>query len=268
MSDTSEAERDWNFYNNDKWPYDKFIKTYILKTMEYGFVKEHYDRSLEDFRYPTKTLERCLSTLPLRPEGSAWFHSTLDAIEKAGVLALFQFMPRISTRKQAEGFIRGAGIPLPHLMGMVDFLKQWWFPFGAQLRQLVDDSDQTLLDYLASLKNHGLSQGFALLDNGRTTEGRKKLTGKTGIPEAHILDLVNRADVTRIPYVSGGTVKRCWAIGYDSLEKLRKADPEEYFSRVSQYYASIHKVIPFDAKLEYIRGFLNDAKRSPVVVEG
>jgi hypothetical protein len=57
-----------------------------------------------------------------------------------------------------------------------------------------------------------------------------------------------------------------WAIGYDSLQKLRKADPDECFTRLSEYYASMRKANPFDAKLEYIRDFLSDAQRVPVVV--
>jgi hypothetical protein len=270
MSDKIPAQddRDWNFYHNDKWPYDKFIKTYILKMMDYGFVKEHYDRNIQDFRYPAPVLEVRLSTLPVKPEGAAWFSDTLDAVEKAGLLTLFQFIPRVSTRKGAEAFLEDTGIPLLNLMALMDFFKQWWFPFGAQLRQLVEDTDQATLGCLEILKNHGLSQGFALLEIGRTKAGRKTLAGQTGIPGAILLDMTNRADVTRLPYVSGATVKRCWAIGYDSLEKLRGADPEEYYARASQYYASIHKPNPFDAKLEYIRGFLGNAKRAPVVVEG
>jgi hypothetical protein len=263
----SEVDLTWNFYNNQKWPYDLFIRTYILKPMEYGFVKDYYDRSIGDFRYPAKTLERMISTLPLKPEGSAWFLTTLDAFERAGVRMLFAFIDLVATRKQAEELLQHTGLPLLHLMGTLDFFKQWWFPFGAQLRQLVEDSDQSLIDQIAVLKKHGFAQGFKFLDSGRTRAGRKNLAGQTGIPDTIILDLVHRADVTRIPYVSGGTVKRMWAIGYNSLESLRSADPEEYFSRVSRYYASLHKANPFDARLEYIRDFLGDARRVPEVVE-
>jgi hypothetical protein len=269
MSNTivSELDRNWNFYNNEKWPYDVFVRTYILKMLEYGFVKAHYDRPIGEFRYSTKTLERLVATLPKKPEGTAWISTTLDAIEQAGVRTLFQFINTVATRRQAEAFIQQAGIPLLYLTGVLDFLKQWWFPYGAQLRQLVEDSDQNLINCLNELKKHGFAQGFKLLDTGRTREGRLKLAEQTGIPVVILLDLVHRADVTRIPYVSGGTVKRMWVIGYDSLEKLRKADPEVYFSRITLYYASIHKANPFDARLEYIRDFLSDVKRAPLVVE-
>ncbi len=264
---TSEKDHQWNFYGNDKWPYDLFMRTYILKTMEFCFVSEHYDRPIKEFHYPVKMLEIMLSTLPRRPEGIAWFTTILDEIEKAGLQTVFQFINNVATRRQAEGFLQRTGISLPYLMGVLDFFKQWWFPFGAQLRQLVEDSDQHLIGPLACLKQQGYAQGFKLLDIGRTCEGRRTLSEQTGIPEEILLDLVNRADVTRIPYVSGATVKRMWAIGYDSLQKLQKTSPMEYFSRVSQYYASMQKPIPFDAKLEYIRNSLSSAQRMPVVVE-
>lgn len=263
----NEGDRSWNFYNNPRWPYDLFIRTYILKPMEYGFVKEHYDRPVRDFRYPVKTLERMIATLPVKPDGTAWYLTTLEAIEKAGGRMLFQFIDGVATRKQAERFIQQIGIPLQHLMGTLDFFKQWWFPYGAQLRQLVEDTDQSLINHIAVLKQHGFAQGFKLLDVGRTRQGRRNLAEQTGIPEAILLDLVHRADVTRIPYVSGGMVKRMWTIGYDSLQKLKNADPEEYFARISQYYTSQHKASPFDARLEYIRDFLDDARRAPLVVE-
>lgn len=262
-----EGDGVWNFYNNQKWPYDLFVRTYIMKTFDYGFVKEHYDRLLSEFRYPAKTIDRMVSTLPVKPEGSAWFFTTLDGIERAGVRMLFQFIDHVATRKPAEGFLNQTGIPRNALMATLDFFKQWWFPYGAQMRQLVEDTDQTLIDHIIVLKGHGYAQGFKLLDAGRTKEGRNSLIEQTGINEAALLDLVHRADVTRIPYVSGGMVKRIWTIGYGSLQKLRNADPDEYFARISQYYSSQHKASPFDARLEYIRDFLEDARRAPIVVE-
>jgi hypothetical protein len=263
----SEEDRVWNFYHNEKWPYDLFIRTYILKMMAYGFVKEHYDQPVGDFRLQVKTLERMLSTLPVKPDGTAWFTAALEAIEQSGAVNLFQFIDRTATRQQAEGFLQQTGLPLMNLMGVLDFFKQWWFPFGAHLRQLVEETDQPLLVHIASLKQQGFAQGFKLLDAGRTKAGRMNLAGQTGIPEGALLDLVHRVDVTRIPYVSGGTVKRMWAIGYRSLPQLKDADPEEYFARISQYYTSQHKASAFDARLETVRDFLEDARRSPFVVE-
>jgi hypothetical protein len=206
------------------------------------------------------------NTLPVRPEGTAWFMDTLAAVEKSGIPTLFAFIHRIATRKQAEVFIKENGIPLLNLMAVLDFFKQWWFPFGAQLRQLVEDNDQTSIGAIDTLKAHGFSQGFVLLDTGRKQAGRVKLAAQTGIPEGIIRDLTHRADVTRIPYVSGSTVKRCWAIGYDSLEKLRQTDAEEFYARVCQHYSALQKVIPMDAKLEYLRNMLRDARRMPIVV--
>jgi len=269
MNKTAAIEGDgvWNFYNNPKWPYDLFVRTYILKTFDYGFVKEHYDRPLNEFRYPAKTIEVMLSPLPVKPEGSTWLFTTLDSIERGGIRMLFQFIDRVSSRKQAEGFLSQTGIPRNALMATLDFFKQWWFPYGAQMRQLVDDTDQTLIEAITELKGHGYAQGFKLLDAGRTKVGRNSVIEQTGINEAIVLDLVRRADVTRIPYVSGGMVKRIWTIGYGSLEKLRNADPNEYFARISQYYSSQHKASPFDARLEHIRDFLENVRRAPIVVE-
>jgi len=262
-----ESDRDWLFYHNEKWPYDQFLKTYILKMMDFGFVRDNYDRSIVHFRYPEAVLAPRFNTLPVRPAGTAWFLVTLEAIENAGAATLFRFIQLTVTRKQAEVFIKEAGIPQLSLMAAMDFFKQWWFPFGAQLRQLVEDTDQTAISTLDNLKSHGYAQGFKLLDTGRKPEGRLQLAAQTGIPEAVLRDLTHRADVTRIPYVSGSMVKRFWAVGIDTLEKLVKSDPEDIYARMCQLYAARQKAVPFDAKLEYLRELIADARRIPVVFE-
>ena len=153
-------------------------------------------------------------------------------------------------------------------MEWLDYLKQWWFPYPATLRQLVeDDGDPLMNSVLAELKAVKIANSLTLLESAAEPPGRSELARQTGINEGTILDLVNRADVSRLPYTSGGAVKRLWVMGYRSLAALRTADPQEYAGRIEIFFATGGKGSTFDAKMSTILGFLQDARHAPEVVK-
>jgi hypothetical protein len=92
------------------------------------------------------------------------------------------------------------------------------------------------------------------------------LSAQSGVQMALLHDLVQRADVSRLPYTSGGAVKRLWAMGYRSLADIRSADPQDYSRRVGEYFAAGGKGTPFDAQMEHILTFLQDARHAPLVL--
>jgi hypothetical protein len=82
-----------------------------------------------------------------------------------------------------------------------------------------------------------------------------------------ILDFVHRADITRMPWVGGRMVLQLWALGYTSVEQLRKADPQAYFERMQEHYRSLGTSKPFDATLKNARGLIESSRRLPTLVE-
>ncbi len=83
--------------------------------------------------------------------------------------------------------------------------------------------------------------------------GREEFSRKTGVPEGFLIELVHRADLTRLAYVRGKTIKHLCGGGYDRLDKLADADLERMEADMTAYYESLGKrfsdfkaVIPLD----------------------
>jgi hypothetical protein len=268
MSDLSPSQdaRAWNFYRNPRQPYDDFVSHYILKPLKFSFVQRHYDRPLAEFVRELPDLMHHFSTIH-GPGGDAWLAETVGQIEAAGIHDLYPFLDRVATRSLAERFLDISGMPQNSLMEWLDYLKQWWFPYPATLRQVVEEDGDPLLDaVLAQLKAAKIANGFTLLDAAAEPLGRAELARQLGIDEAVLLDLVHRIDVSRVPYTSGGAVKRLWMMGYRSLADIRTADPQEYAERIEAYFAAGGKGTTFDARMPTILGFLQDARHAPEVV--
>jgi hypothetical protein len=256
----------WNFYHNPRQPYDDFVAHYILKPLRYSFVQKQNDRPLVAFVLELPELRHHFSTVH-RAGGEVWLAGVIGQIEATGIRDLYAFLERVSTCAQAQDFLQLSGIAQFSLMDWMDYLKQWWFPYPATLRQLVeDDGDSLLHTALGPLKAAKIANSLALLEAAGEPSGREELARQTGIDEPVLLDLVHRADVSRLPYTRGGSVKRSWAMGYRSLAALRTADPQEYAARIEAYFAAGGKGTPFDARMETIRGFLQNVRYAPEVV--
>jgi hypothetical protein len=256
----------WNFYQNPRWSYDEFFPVYILKPLKFRFVQKYYNRALAEFAREAPELMHRFTTIQ-KPGGSAWFAETLGQIEKAGVSDLYGFLERVTTRSQAQAFLDISGIAQPDLMGWVDYVKQWWLPYPATLRQLVEEGDPLLDALLGQLKGVKIANSMTLLEAAAEPGDRTALAQQLGIAVDLLSDLVHRADVSRLPYTSGGAVKRLWAMGYRSLSAIRAADLQEYAARVEVYFAAGGQGSTFDSKMTHILSFLKDARHTPEVVK-
>jgi hypothetical protein len=262
----SQAALAWNFYQNPRHPYDDFVLNYILKPLKYTFVQKHYNRPLAAFVQELPDLMHRFTTIQ-RPGGSAWLAETIARIEKASIHDLYTFLDRVATRAQTQSFLEISGIPQPNLMGWMDYLKQWWFPYPVSLLQVVEEGDPLLKPVLAQLKAVKIANGYTLLEAAAEPAGRLELARMVGIDAAVLLDLVHRVDVSRLPYTSGGAVKRLWGMGYRSLAAIRAADPQDYAVRAEAYFTAGGKGSSFDAKMANILTFLQDARHAPDVVK-
>jgi hypothetical protein len=270
MSSSISSSQDplgWHFYHNPRQPYDDFFSTYILKPLKFSFVQRFYDRPLEEFIRELPDLMHHFSTVH-GPGGETWLAEIISQVQGTGIHSLFAFLDRVATRSQAQGYLIISGIPQPSLMDWIDYIKQWWFPYPATLRQLVEeDTDPFLYRGLAPLKETRIANSLTLLAAAAEPSTRESLSRQTGIEAADLLDLVHRADVSRLPYTSGGAVKRLWAMGYRSLAALRMADPQDYAERIEAYFSAGGKGSSFDARMSTIQGFLQDARHAPEVVK-
>lgn len=72
-----------------------------------------------------------------------------------------------------------------------------------------------------------------LLKAARDAKGRKELSGKTGIPVAEILKLVNQADLMRIKGLGGDYTWLLRDVGVDTLRALRHRNPQHLAKKMA-----------------------------------
>jgi hypothetical protein len=258
VSTTAKKIDAWYVEDNPRWPYETYVRTYFGKPLQYDWVRQKHDLTLVELR----------QTAIAPDESKARHLPTVLKIEGAGFQRLFEFLDAVATREAVARLMDRTGIERDDMETFLDFVKRRWFiPQSVQARQLFDASDETLFRHFEALKQHKVSNSYALLEKGHTRAGREALAAQTGVPEDVILDFVHRADITRMPWVGGRMVKQLWALGYTSLEQLRNADPQEYYARMQEHYRRLGTSKPFDATPKTAQGLIDAANRLPTLVE-
>jgi hypothetical protein len=105
----------------------------------------------------------------------------------------------------------------------------------------------------------------ALLEAGRTREGREALSRKSGVPLDGVLELVKLADLTRIVDIKGVRVRLLYEAGVDTVEKVSDYDPEKLRIRLieANEEKQILKRHPTLVETTY---WVNQAKKLPQIV--
>jgi hypothetical protein len=116
---------------------------------------------------------------------------------------------------------------------------------GAQTGRLEIRSEQkrTLMDVSAiegvdeaqgvKLKGIGIASTEALLERGKTPQGRDEIAQVTGISSAQVLRWVNHADLFRIKGVAGEYAELLEAAGVDTVAELAQRDPNNLHQALS-----------------------------------
>jgi hypothetical protein len=129
---------------------------------------------------------------------------------------------------------------------------------------LIDTENERHKIYIEKLRNRRIRFNLDILENGRTREGREKLSKDIGIPESFIFDLVNLADMSRLPYSNRKTVKHLLAGGYDSVAKLAQTDSEKMMEDMKSHFDRIG--IKLSGFID-LKGIARWARTIPAVVE-
>jgi hypothetical protein len=160
---------------------------------------------------------------------------------------------QVETREKCELFVNNTDVNFEELIQTLNYLFRWVLPFKLYLRELIDVDNNTYLAHLETLKQHKLKSNLDMLEHCRTRTGRTELSRATGISEIFILDLANRADISRLAYVRGKTVKHLCGGGYNTLDKIADSDLKEmdkdmtaYFRAIGKKFSDFKAVIPLD----------------------
>jgi hypothetical protein len=246
------------------WKYNTWYNANIRKRIRYSFVRQYWDMPIEEIINRKMLVPKAAEYIVTRLSDENI--RTIDAIVSNDVASLMDLLDMIPTEQQARQICTVSRVK-PHELRLLLQRVYKHLPFGAQMRQLVEKDDTERQRYIDSLLPLKLGHSLALLEAGRRKVDRKKIVGESRIPDEELLDLIKRADMTRLRLMSGGMVRQFWAIGYKGIADLKKADPKEYFERVQEYYTKTAKGRPFDLTVTAATNIINEMKKVVELVE-
>jgi len=88
--------------------------------------------------------------------------------------------------------------------------------------------------YMVALKSAGIGSVEALLEKGKTAQGRKELAASVGISEKLILEWVNHADLFRIKGVSEEYADLLEEAGVDTVVELAQRNPANLLEKMTE----------------------------------
>ena len=170
-------------------------------------------------------------------------------LHQAGVENVLDFTDRVNTRPKLESFVELSRLNPPDVILVLKYLVYWFFPGEKYLSGLVPPGPgiSQALQILAGL---GVRTNLQLLQQGLTPLGRKSLAEQSGLPTETILDLVNRADLSRLPWASKATISNIIGAGYGSLSQLANAELEMLYADFHNYGKSIGKNLKLGNEIE------------------
>jgi hypothetical protein len=160
---------------------------------------------------------------------------TIKALQSGGVRDWGDLLTRVSTREDCLAFISDQNLQFEQCIDVLNYLLRWGLPFPIPARELLTLDNPEEAGCYETLKANRLMSSFDILERGRSRQGRIALAGLTGIHEGFVTTLVHRADVSRLPYSRGKTVRYLCGADYDSLAKIAAAELSQFHGDMDAY---------------------------------
>jgi len=242
------------------WDYEELIKK-MTEILSYSFIQEHYNHKMKEASNYSKEL---LGYDPKYEKHVSRISNTFTTLEVLKVDTYEDLINKIENKEKCEDFLRKTKLPFEELIFVLNHIFRWVFPRRIYLKELIDTENECHKIYIEKLRNHGIRFNLDLLENGRTRIGREKLSKDTSIPESIILDHVNRADMSRLPFSNRKTVKHLLAGGYGSITKLAKTDSNRIMEDMRSYFEGIGVKLSGFIDLE---GIAQWVRTMPIVIQ-
>ena len=241
---------DWDEVNRALYP----IKDYEdccqrwRESFDYPFVRETFDFTVPAIIRYTRLV------LGGDPRGRytgyvSMLERTFTKLHEAGVQTVTELMARIETPERMEAFCTQSGVRAQDIAAALKYLIYWCIPMKKLLSGLVGDNPQ-MRDAIKVLRGLGVRTNLDLLQQGIAAAGRRELADASGLPEEVITELVNVADLSRMPWASKATISNIMGAGYGSLARLADADPEQLYADFFQYGRAIGKNLKLGNEIE------------------
>ena len=152
--------------------------------------------------------------------------TTLDALRQ------FEFnLPENDDQHLRLVFSHLGRADLTEFLGMVSADKYFRNKKLTRVLKAMDD----LKGHTKSLRKADIRMASELLERGATPEGRAQLAEAAEVPAEALLKMVQCCDLCRMTGMAGQTLRRSFAMGYDTLDKFRASTPERIEAEFSEY---------------------------------
>ncbi len=232
------------------WTYEALIDK-LFGVLAYGFVRQLYNHSMPQAQSFAGQVQQGYLQGKADTAFTDPIITAFKILEAAQIDSYLHLVWRVATREKCAVFLQRTELGFEALIQTLNYLFRWVLPFRIPVRELIDPGCEQQMAFLPILKQHKLRSNLDLLEQGRSTAGRAALARHTRIPRSVLLDLVHRADISRLAFVRGKTVQHLCSGGFDRLEKIAGADLSEmeiamdaYFQTIGKRLADFKSVVP------------------------
>lgn len=246
-------EIDWSKVKKETlWHYEDLIKK-LLEVLNYGFVQKFYNQTMAEAVAYSESVRQGYLQGGREADFVREVAGHFQRLGRQGIKDYLDLLQQVDTKSKVEKFLDETGVSFDGLVQVWNYLFRWVLPFKCPVKELLDTFESVDNSYIESLKKNKIRSNLEVLEKFRTKRGREEFSKETGVPEMFLIELVHRADLSRLAYVRGKTIKHLCGGGYDRLDKLASTDLERMEADMSTYYISLGKrfsdfkaVIPLD----------------------
>ena len=181
--------------------------------------------SIDNYKEVLKTTELIPSWKVLGED----IDKNLDIIKKHRISNLDELLSALKDKSKIQEFSKQSGLPAKYL----EVLKRVVSGYRQKPNKIKDFSCVSE-DTCHKLEKLGLKNTLKLYDEVLTPEKRNECSKKTGISQDEMLKLAKLADLSRIRWVNHTFAYVLSESGYDTLEKVAKADYKELYTTIKQ----------------------------------
>ncbi len=155
--------------------------------------------------------------------------NNLDIIKKHGINDLDELSIALKDKSKIQDFSSLSGLPVKYL----EVLKRVVGGYRQKPNRIKDFSCISE-DIVNKLKKLELKNTLKLYSKVLTTEKRAEFSKETGIDPTEVLKLAKLTDLSRIRWVNHTFAYVLLESGYDTVEKIAKADYKELYTTIKQ----------------------------------
>jgi hypothetical protein len=249
------------------WSYEDLLGK-LQAALAYNFVQEHYNHTMAQAQLYARRIREGY----LQNRGETVFYidtigGYLYQLEKLPLGGYSDLVEQVATRQTCVAFLRQTDFEFDALIQVLNYLLRWVLPFRTPLREYMDVDHAQEISYLKALKEQKIASNLDLLEAGRMEAGRDQLSSATGIPAADLIVLVHKADISRLAYVRGKTVRHLCGGGYATLERIATADLAEMEKQMDAYYRTLGKSLGDFKAVIPLEWMIGGAQILPQVVD-